>query len=112
MIIVITEREEIDMAVIHLSKIILMKKYWSLQSTRNGRFLGNIGGPCKTMAPIVEERSEERTDIKACKIDVDQEPELAKTVSCKCLSRHFWCSKTEKALREIWVGCPRTSWKV
>ena len=35
-------------------------------------------GPCKTMAPIVEEIAEERTDIKVCKIDVDQEPELAR----------------------------------
>lgn len=35
-------------------------------------------GPCKTMAPIVEKIAEERTDIKVCKIDVDQEPELAR----------------------------------
>ena len=35
-------------------------------------------GPCKTMAPIVDEIAEERTDIKVCKIDVDQEPELAR----------------------------------
>ena len=41
-------------------------------------FFATWCGPCKTMAPIVEEIAEERTDIKVCKIDVDQEPELAR----------------------------------
>lgn len=34
-------------------------------------------GPCKMIAPIVEEIAEKRQDIKVCKIDVDNEPELA-----------------------------------
>ena len=34
-------------------------------------------GPCKMVAPIVEEIANERTDIKVGKIDVDEEPELA-----------------------------------
>ena len=35
-------------------------------------------GPCQTMGPLVEEIAEERADIKVCKLDVDQEPELAR----------------------------------
>ena len=34
-------------------------------------------GPCKMLAPILDEIAEEREDIKVCKVDVDQEPELA-----------------------------------
>ena len=34
-------------------------------------------GPCKMIAPIVEEIAAERTDIVVGKIDVDQEMELA-----------------------------------
>ena len=34
-------------------------------------------GPCRMLAPVIEEISEERTDIKVCKVDVDEEPELA-----------------------------------
>ncbi len=34
-------------------------------------------GPCRMMAPVVDEIAAERTDIKVGKIDVDSEPELA-----------------------------------
>lgn len=34
-------------------------------------------GPCRMLAPVIEEISEEKQDIKVCKIDVDEEPELA-----------------------------------
>lgn len=33
-------------------------------------------GPCRMMAPIVEEFSAE-TDVKVCKVNVDDEPDLA-----------------------------------
>ncbi len=34
-------------------------------------------GPCKMIAPILDEIAEEREDIKVCKVNVDEEPELA-----------------------------------
>lgn len=34
-------------------------------------------GPCRMIAPVIDEIAAEREDIKVCKVDVDQQPELA-----------------------------------
>ena len=34
-------------------------------------------GPCRRVLPLVEEIAQERPDIKVCKVNVDQNPELA-----------------------------------
>lgn len=34
-------------------------------------------GPCKMIAPVVEQVANERADIKVCKVNVDEEEELA-----------------------------------
>lgn len=34
-------------------------------------------GPCRMLAPILEEISDERADVKICKVNVDEESELA-----------------------------------
>lgn len=34
-------------------------------------------GPCKMMAPVVEEVAKDYPDVKVCKVNVDEEPELS-----------------------------------
>ena len=34
-------------------------------------------GPCRMVGPILDEIAQEREDIKVCKINIDEEPELA-----------------------------------
>ena len=36
-------------------------------------------GPCRMVSPIIDEISAERSDIKVCKVNVDEEQELAQT---------------------------------
>lgn len=40
-------------------------------------FYADWCGPCKMLAPFVEEASEQLTDVKFLKVNVDQEPELS-----------------------------------
>ena len=58
-------------------KTTLRKKY-RIKSAGTGRLLGNVVRTMPDNGTLVEEIAEERADIKVCKLDVDQEPELAR----------------------------------
>ena len=40
-------------------------------------FYADWCGPCKMMSPVVEEVSDEMPDVKVCKINIDEEMEVA-----------------------------------
>ena len=40
-------------------------------------FFATWCGPCRMVSPLIDEIAEERGDIKVCKVDVDEQGELA-----------------------------------
>ena len=60
-------------------------------------------GPCQTMGPLVEEIAEERTDVKVCKLDVDQEPELARQYRVMSIPTFLVFKDGEVAKRDMGV---------
>ena len=60
-------------------------------------------GPCQTMGPLVEEIAEERTDIKVCKLDVDQEPELARQYRVMSIPTFLVFNEGEVVKRDMGV---------
>lgn len=66
------------MAVLHITKDTFQAEVLESEKTVLLDFWAAWCGPCRMIAPVLEEVAQEREDVKVCKIDVDQEPELAK----------------------------------
>ena len=54
-----------------------------------------------TLGPIIEEIAEERTDIKVCKIDVDENPEIARQYKVFSIPMLFVFKNGEVAARTV-----------
>ena len=52
-------------------------------------FFANWCGPCRMVGPIVEEIASEHTEFKVCKINVDEEPDLANAVKVMSIPALF-----------------------
>jgi len=40
-------------------------------------FFATWCGPCRMVSPLIDEIADERSDVKVCKVDVDEQGELA-----------------------------------
>ena len=65
------------MSVLHITKETFEKEVLQSEKPVLLDFFAVWCGPCKMIAPILEEIAQEREDIKVCKVNVDEEPELA-----------------------------------
>ena len=65
-----------------MKEIILSKENFEKEVTNSEKpvlidFYADWCGPCMMLSPIIEEIANENDNIKVCKVNVDQEPELA-----------------------------------
>lgn len=65
------------MSVLHITKETFQQEVLNSDKPVLLDFFADWCGPCKMIAPILNEIAEEREDIKVCKVNVDEEPELA-----------------------------------
>ncbi len=65
------------MNVLHITKDTFEKEVLNADKPVLVDFFATWCGPCKMIAPVLDEIAAEREDIKVCKINVDEEPELA-----------------------------------
>ena len=65
------------MSVLHITKETFEKEVLQSDKPVLLDFFAVWCGPCKMIAPVLDEIAEEREDIKVCKVNVDEEPELA-----------------------------------
>lgn len=65
------------MAALHITKENFEKEILQSEKTVLIDFWATWCGPCQMLTPVIEELSNEVTDAKICKINVDEQAELA-----------------------------------
>lgn len=60
-------------------------------------------GPCRMIAPILEELAEENPDVKIVKVDVDENPELARKYQVMSIPALFVIKNGEVVAQSLGV---------
>lgn len=69
-------------------------------------FFANWCGPCKMLAPVLEEVASERKDVKVVKVDVEQNPTLASKYGIQAIP-NLVIFKDGKAVNQITGFTPK-----
>lgn len=88
------------MAVIHVTNDTFEQEVLEAKEPVLVDFWATWCGPCQMVGPIIEEIAEERTDIKVCKIDVDENPEIARQYKVFSIPMLFVFKNGEVAARD------------
>lgn len=65
------------MAALHLTTENFRREVLEYEGTALVDFWASWCGPCQMVGPIVEEIANEVTDAKICKVNVDEQPDIA-----------------------------------
>ncbi len=65
------------MAALHLTTENFRKEVLEYDGTAMVDFWASWCGPCQMVGPVIEEISEEVKDAKICKVNVDEQPDIA-----------------------------------
>ena len=65
------------MAALHITKNNFKEEVLSSDKLVLIDFWASWCGPCRMVGPMLDEIAAERPDVKVCKVNVDEEPELA-----------------------------------
>jgi thioredoxin 1 len=65
------------MKVLHIDKDNFHKEVLNSDKPVLLDFFASWCGPCRMVGPILDEIAQEREDIKVCKVNIDEQPELA-----------------------------------
>lgn len=65
------------MAALHLTAENFKSEVLEYKGTAMVDFWASWCGPCQMVGPIIEEIAEERKDVKVCKVNVDEQPDVA-----------------------------------
>ena len=64
-------------------------------------------GPCRMLSPIVDEVAEERTDVKVGKVNVDEEPDLARRFGVMSIPTVVFLKNGQEFDRKVGVMPPQ-----
>ncbi len=65
------------MAALHLTTDNFRKEVLEYEGTAMVDFWASWCGPCQMVGPIIEEIANEVSEVKVCKVNVDEQPDIA-----------------------------------
>ena len=91
------------MSVINIKKSTFDSEVLKSEKTVIVDFWATWCGPCRMLSPIIDEAAEETESIKFCKINVDEEPDLASQFKVMTIPTLIVFKKGQEVRRNVGV---------
>ena len=65
-------------------------------------------GPCRMLAPVIDQLAAEQTDVKVCKVNIDEEPGLAQRFGVMSIPTVVFLKNGKEIERKVGVLPPET----